>query len=81
MLEIAKFPEYDIINARCRYQGTLQEYNRFSREMDLPVQRDRIYVDGWGNIGVGKTKIDLTNKSYDDIIYMKVRCQIEMCVS
>lgn len=71
LLEVAEVPEEDIINARCRYQGTLQEYNRFSREMDLPVQRDRIYVDGWGNIGVGKTKIDLTNKSYDDIIYMK----------
>ena len=71
LLEVAEVPEEDIINARCRYQGTLQEYNRFSRKMELPVQRDRIYVDGWGNIGVGKTKIDLTNKSYDDIIYMK----------
>ena len=71
LLEVAEVPEDDIINARCRYQGSLQEYNRFSKAMNLPVQRDRIYVDGWGNIGVGKTKIDLTNKSYDDIIYMK----------
>lgn len=39
--------------------------------MDLPVERDRIYVDGLGNIGVGKTKIDLTLKDYNHIIYMK----------
>ena len=56
LLEVAEVPEDDIINARCRYQGSLQEYNRFSKAMGLPVQRDRIYVDGWGNIGVGKTK-------------------------
>ena len=66
LLEVAEVPEEDIINARCRYQGTLQEYNRFSREMNLPVQRDRIYVDGWGNMSVGKKKYDFSVKpGYD----------------
>lgn len=65
LLELAEVSEDDIINARCRYQGALQEYNRFSRAIDLPVQRDRIYVDGWGNIGVGKSTngVDKSGKS------------------
>lgn len=63
--------EEDIINARCRYRGTSAEYSRFSKAMNLPQQRERVTVDGLGNIGVGKTKVDLTLKDYDDIIYMK----------
>lgn len=63
--------EDDIITARVRYRGTSHEYSRFSKAMDLPQQRERVTVDGLGNIGVGKTKIDLTNKPYDDILYMK----------
>lgn len=63
--------EEDIINARCRYRGTSAEYSCFSKAMDLPQQRERVTVDGLGNIGVGKTKVDLTFKDYDDIIYMK----------
>lgn len=63
--------EEDIINARCRYRGTSHEYSRFSKAMNLPQQRERVTVDGLGNIGVGKTKIDLTFKDYEDIIYMK----------
>ncbi len=64
LLEIAEVDEGDIINARCRYRGALQEYNRFSRAMDLPVQRDRIYIDGWGNIGVGKYKASSDKAAY-----------------
>lgn len=63
--------EEDIINARCRYRATSSEYSRFSKAMNLPQQRERVTVDGLGNIGVGKTKVDLTFKDYDDIIYMK----------
>ena len=39
--------------------------------MGLPQQRERVNADGLGNIGVGKTKIDLTQKDYSDIIDMK----------
>lgn len=46
--------EDDIINARCRYRGTSQEYTHFSRAMDLPQQRQRVTADGLGNIGAGK---------------------------
>lgn len=63
--------EDDIINARCRYRGTSQEYTRFSKAMDLPQQRERVTADGLGNIGVGEIKVDLTEKDYSDIIEMK----------
>lgn len=55
--------EEDIINARCRYRGTSAEYARFSNAMNLPQQRERVTVDGLGNVGVGKYKsIDKQNK-------------------
>ena len=46
--------EEDIIAARARYRGTSAEYTRFSKAVDLPQQRERVTVDGLGNIGVGK---------------------------
>lgn len=49
--------EDDIIAARCRYRGTSAEYVRFSEAMGIPQQRERVTVDGLGNIGVGKWKI------------------------
>ena len=54
LLEEAGADEEDIINARCRYRGTSQEYARFSKAMGLPQQRERVNADGLGNIGVGK---------------------------
>lgn len=63
--------EEDIITARGRYRVISAEYTRFSKAMNLPQQRERVTVDGLGNIGQGKYKADLTNKSYRDIIYMK----------
>ena len=56
LLEEAGADEDDIINARCRYHGTSQDYTAFSKAMDLPQQRARVTADGLGNIGVGKTK-------------------------
>lgn len=56
LLEVGGADEQDIINARGQYRTTSAEYTRFSVAMDLPQQRDRVYVDGLGNIGRGKTK-------------------------
>lgn len=72
LLEEAGADEDDIINARCKYRGTSQEYTRFSKAMELPQQRARVTVDGLGNIGVGKTKIDLTNERNQRILKEKV---------
>ena len=71
LLELGGANEDDIINARARYRGTSAEYVRFSKAMNLPQQRERVTIDGLGNIGVGKYKADLTLKDYDDILYMR----------
>lgn len=54
LLESGGADEDDIINARCRYHGLSQEYSMFSKAMELPQQRDRVTIDGLGNIGQGK---------------------------
>ena len=46
--------EQDIINARAQYRVTSAEYARFSKAMGIPQQRERVYIDGLGNIGAGK---------------------------
>ena len=63
--------EDDIITARAKYRVMSKEYTDFSKAMGLPQQRERVTIDGLGNIGVGKWKIDLSNKDFNDILYMK----------
>lgn len=41
----------DIKAAKARYLGTSAEYTRFSEIMNLPQQRERVMIDGLGNIG------------------------------
>lgn len=40
--------DQEILLAKCRYQGEIQEYKRFSKAMGLPPQMDRVYIDGLG---------------------------------
>lgn len=58
--------EDDLIVARSRYRGTSAEYARFSKAMDLPQQRERVTVDGLGNIGQGKYKADTPSETKQD---------------
>lgn len=46
--------EDDLINLRARYRATSQEYVRFSEAAGLPQQRERVSIDGLGNIMQGK---------------------------
>jgi hypothetical protein len=55
--------EDDIIAERVKYRGTSAEYARFSKAMNLPQQRERVTVDGLGNIGVGKYKSTSNTKT------------------
>ena len=68
LLEVGGASEDDIIAARCRYRVTSGEYTRFSKAVELPQQRERVTVDGLGNVGVGKwkKKVDISGES--DII-------------
>ena len=40
----------DVMLARAKYQGQLNEYSRFSRKMGLKEERERIYYDMRGHI-------------------------------
>lgn len=46
--------EDDLINARARYRITSHEYSVFSNKIGIPQQRERVTIDGLGNIGQGK---------------------------
>lgn len=54
LLEEGGGSEDGIIAKKCRYQKTMQEYRAFSKKMDLPMQKERIYQDGL------KVKMELT---------------------
>ena len=54
LLKEGEGDEFDILVAQAKYHGTMQEYARFSGAMDLPQQRERIYMDGLGRLGTTK---------------------------
>lgn len=63
--------EDEIMFARSRYRSSMAQYAEFSKKMDLPQQRERITVDGLGNIGVGKYKKTVGIKKNSGIIKEK----------
>lgn len=60
--------EDDIITARAKYRVMSKEYTDFSKTMGIPQQRERVTIDGLGNIGVGKYTKRLTNAVGNPII-------------
>lgn len=50
LLEAGGADSDDIMTARAKYQGQLDEYGRFSRKMGLTQQRERIYLDMQGRV-------------------------------
>lgn len=50
LLEEGNADEDSIIAAKARYFKTSDEYVRFSKAMDLPQQRERVFIDGKGRI-------------------------------
>lgn len=44
----------DVMLARAKYQGQLNEYSRFSRKMGLVEERERIYIDMRGRVAPSK---------------------------
>ena len=51
LLKTGNANEEDILNAQTRYRVTSAEYTRFSEQIGLPQQRERVTVDGLGKIG------------------------------
>lgn len=54
LLKDGDAPEEDIIGARASYRAVSQEYAKFSKEMRIPEQRERVTIDGLGNIATGR---------------------------
>ena len=48
----------DVMLARAKYQGQLNEYSKFSRKMGLKEERERIYYDMRGRIAPGRLQKD-----------------------
>ena len=46
----------DVMLARCKYQGQLDEYARFSKQMGLKQERERIYLDVRGRVATNTKK-------------------------
>ena len=53
----------DIMSANARYNKTSDEYARLSKAMNLPQQRQRVNIDGLGNIGAKLDKSSKVTKS------------------
>lgn len=45
----------EVLLERCKYQGQLDEYSRFSKKMGLKQERERIYMDMRGRVAPSKT--------------------------
>lgn len=61
----------DIMLAKCKYQGQLQEYAAFSKKMELPQQRERIYLDMRGRVAPRSSSKTFTRNTDGAIIKEK----------
>jgi hypothetical protein len=50
LLKGGNVTEDDLINVQAKYRGTMAQYKKFSEEMGLPQQKERIYMDGLGKV-------------------------------
>jgi hypothetical protein len=61
LLEKGGASKDDIIAAKSRYRSTMAQYADFSKKIELPQQKERIYMDGLGKVGGGKGVAKLGN--------------------
>lgn len=66
LLEEAGADEQDITLVKCKYRRLSQEYTAFSKQMGLPQERDRIYVDGLGKIDVKIKEVSIAKNENVD---------------
>lgn len=50
LLRQGKADEEDLVKALAKYQGTMAKYRDFSNAINLPQQKERVYVDGLGRV-------------------------------
>lgn len=61
LLQVGGADPDDVMLARAKYQGQLNEYSRFCKKMDLTEERERIYYDMRGRIA---TNTKMQNARY-----------------
>lgn len=61
LLQVGGADPDDVMLARAKYQGQLNEYSRFCKKMDLTEERERIYYDMCGRIA---TNTKMQNARY-----------------
>ena len=49
-IKLLKTADGDLMPEQVKYQATLSKYRKFSKEMDLPIQYERVKIDGLGDI-------------------------------
>ena len=70
--------EKELLLQKCRYQGQLQEYAAFSKAMGIKQHRDRIYIDGLGNVVNGRrSNVNLLKGGKTSKISLKVPKSLE----
>ncbi|MDY5988308.1 MAG: phage minor capsid protein [Coprococcus catus] len=62
LLQAGEADKDTILNERIKYNGQLYEYAKFSNQMGLKQQRERIYLDMKGTVGI-KGKAPMLKKS------------------
>lgn len=67
LLEEGGASDDELIAARARYRATSAEYSRFSQAMGIPQQRERMTVDGLGNVGQVMYKVSNNSSDESDI--------------
>jgi hypothetical protein len=50
LMKRAEASEDDIITLKTKYRGTMTQYRNFSKAMKLPMQEERIFMDGLGRV-------------------------------
>lgn len=73
LLQEGNASEDDIISAKCKYHKLSQEYTNFSKAMDLPQERSRIYSDGLGKVDVKLPKVKKQVANLENMSYNRMR--------
>lgn len=69
LLQVGGADEKDITSAKCRYRATSAEYARFSKAMDLPQQRERVTIDGLGDVRKTPAKVSGKPTSQNNLTF------------
>lgn len=75
----------DIMAARGKYLNTLYQYQAFSKEMGLPEQTERVYMDGLGRVASGRVSTsrisNIKKKTAANLIDVEITKEMDTVVA